>query len=338
MARIFIEGFETGDAGLWDECSNPSVVQQNAATNGMGGNWCIYSSTTPYTFIKYVPGKNEYYLALSIKPSTYCQAVCSFSYGDTPLITLTRNPDNSGILSLRKGGDTGTVLGASTFLKGTPAMAKADLLLHIVIAEAASGGMVSLKVNGKQSISVSGINTTTANTPALINRLIIGCANNNILSGGFVDDIVLDDANAPIKPRIIGLVPNANGSWSEFTASNGTSDHYTVVNETPSSDTNYVLVNEVGKRETYNITDLPPLLTDIRCLQVSARAWYEGNAAAKHIKLIAKTSLTELTSDSLALSEYPVDYTYILETNPDTGVQFTAAEISSLEIGILTVA
>lgn len=335
MARVFIEGFESGDTSLWDESSYSNMVISSSL---MTGDYCLSNfSGYPITLVKNVPARTEYFLSLTVKPTSNSYgSICSFGYNDQAKYTLVRDQTNPGAIRLLAGDDKGTLILSSTDLRGLQLNKKSNIIFHIIVSDAASGS-IDVTVNGKSSISVTGLDTINTTGPE-INKLIIGSYSGDNTFYGYMDDIVLDDSEPAIRPKIYGLRPASGGTYTGFTPSEDGAENYSLVNETPSDEDTFVLSNIADTKDTYKIGALSPLLTEIKCVQISAQAWYEGNSAVKKLALICKTEVSEVESNIKDLDIYPASYSMILQESPDhPGEQFTVEEIATLEIGMRTV-
>ena len=83
MARVFIDGFESGKTDLWDLVVGASIASGIA---GMDGNYCLSCDAFgDYYAHKYVPAAAEYYLAFRYRGSaaSYAGSMCYFFNGAT---------------------------------------------------------------------------------------------------------------------------------------------------------------------------------------------------------------------------------------------------------------
>lgn len=330
MARIFIDGFETGDTYLWDEASSGDLVGTGNVMTG--GFYLNFPQGDKCKLIKSLPTKTEYYFSFSVKPNgDTCESLCSVGLNDVMGISLVRETDDTGVISILSGDDASvTTLGSSSPTRGVFGTKRSDIILH-VITRVTGLADISVTVNGKVAINL--VNTFI---PIIsMNQFILGSSSFTNVSTGSFDDVVIDDAEAPIRPKIIGLKPNAVGTYNDFLRSSGNAN-YECVDEVPGNDSDFVLSNTVSQTDSYNIGSLPTIYTGVNCIQLSARAWYEGNSNVTNMKLLVKTPTTLSVSPTIALSNYPIPNAYLLQTNPDTGLPFTRTEIETLEIGIRT--
>ena len=193
-------------------------------------------------------------------------------------------------------------------------------------------------MNGKDSIVFQNIDQISGlNQPFTMNQFVLGSFNGTKYSIGYFDNICIDNSEAPVRPRIIGLVPNGAGSYTDFIKSDEALQNFECINEVPSDDGDtFVLSNTPGEKDSYLVADLPPLYSSVKCIQVAANAWYEGEATAKAISLFIKMQGTETESFSpiMNLQKYPRGYTYIVSTSPDTNQPFSDAEINGIQIGV----
>jgi hypothetical protein len=121
----------------------------------------------------------------------------------------------------------------------------------------ASAGWANVYIDGVLVASFSG---ATGSNP--VTQVRWGGAANSAY-GNYLDDLYLDDSTGESAPaaladrRFVPLYPNANGTYSEGTGSDGNKvDNYLLVDDhsAANGDTDYVEATALDQRETYNLT------------------------------------------------------------------------------------
>jgi len=164
---------------------------------------------------------------------------------------------------------------------------------------------------------------STSDTPKLIARMcdlyvadLSGSVNND-----FIGDCVIDY-----------IKPDGTGTNTNWTASPGPNNWDDVNDATPDGDTSYVYASTVGTKDTYSHEDV---LTDAKAIQVvaSCRRTTEGSA---QLQAVVRSGGSEYNSLALGIADTTYSYlTWPYDTNPDTGAQWTDAQLDAAEFGPL---
>lgn len=330
MARIFIDGFESGDLSLWDEGAPVNLVQTAGAQ--LTGAYCLSVMGLDTQIAKTLPTRQEYYFAFTCIPESQSgTALCTIMGGEVPICTLTRKGTSYGELEIRLGDDLAAVSATSLNYLGLSIISKCYVVLHVVIH--GTTGSVTATVNGRTAVSVTDVDTTYSGTVTGITKFILGSVATTGRFPGNIDDVVIDDSVAPIRPRIFALKPTQDGTYNDFEPSIGVLN-YICVDDIPGTEIDFVMSGTPDAKDSYVVNDIPAIYSDVRCVQISSAAWYEGNSPTKHLELFLKTGTTEVFSDTKALNVYPQTFSSMFEINPDTLALYTVEEVNAMEIGI----
>lgn len=153
------------------------------------------------------------------------------------------------------------------------------------------------------------------------------------------DDFYLgDDAGTDMTDEqgdchIEQVVPNANGTTNNFTASPAVANYLNVDDgDTPDDDTTYNHSSTATDKELYGCASLVGPVQTVHAVQVRARARKE-DAGNRLINLICRNNVTEVDSGQLGLSTDYVSHSKIFENDPDGGGNWTEADVNSMEVG-----
>ena len=141
----------------------------------------------------------------------------------------------------------------------------------------------------------------------------------------------LSDATQYISPPDAiteTLMPNAAGNVTGLTPLSGT--NWSCVCTNPPNDALYVYRNAGNSYDLYNIASSSYMVGTINSVSVTVRALSAGNGNLS-TKLI--THSTEYTGGNTPLTGSFAYYTTTYTTNPNTGLAWTWAEITDLQIG-----
>lgn len=157
-----------------------------------------------------------------------------------------------------------------------------------------------------------------------------------------IDDFYLTDGEFLGDIKVGVLYPNAVGDSSDWTPTSG-ANWSNVEEHTPDDDTTTVSATSVGKKDLYNLDDLPG---GFAYTIVGAQALWlvkKSDAGAAAIKGVWKSAGTEIDQDKghdfLADGYHPSFTSYLYAMQPErkslfTGLDWTAAEINALQLGI----
>jgi hypothetical protein len=137
---------------------------------------------------------------------------------------------------------------------------------------------------------------------------------------------------SPIGWRVGTLYPNGAGTTNTFDS--GT---YPDVAETVYSDTTGLISGTANQLATFNCNDLAPGGYVIKGLSVNVRA-KRDTTGPQNMQIAIRTHATNYFSPTIALDVGYGSYCYVWETNPNTGIAWTEAEIAAVEIGVKSIA
>jgi hypothetical protein len=328
MARLFIDGFETRGFEAWSVVTGTIGTQVTITASppaGMSGSYYLVlgSGTVKYNL---PTSKSGIYLAFKLKWSgTSDRPIMSFYAGATLLGSL-------GVLYAT--GDIRSLWGTTEIEKTTSGnvIGATVRLIEIYYIPHISAGTFVVKVDGSTVLNSTGVKTGAATSN--IDGVLFGCGNPGFT--GSYDDIVMDDADWIGNTKIQGIVPTGAGTTTQWDPSTG--NNYACVDETPPSDTDYVSTNTTNEIDTYAMGDLAGAITSIKCIQIQARAAYEGAPTPTKIQLGCRSGGADYFATDIAPGSTFAGIKKILETDPATGVAWTADGVNAAEFGIKAVA
>lgn len=279
----------------------------------------------------------------NIVPTGYASGLFSVTEGGTPQVSVVLNTD--GTLSVTRGGNYNRAATLGTTSYALSAAAFYFVELKVVIH--ASAGTVDLRVNGVSRLSLTGLNTrNTANTSW--NGVFLGNmgANswpfNNLSNYVVYDDWYICDGTTQSGPNafndFLGPVyaqtvqPTADGNYTAFTPSTGSS-HFALVDENPpTDDTDYNTGAAIGDRDSYQYT-LPTVASGgILATQLAVYA-KKDDAGTRKIVDFARVSSTDYDgSVEQALGTSYQFSPFIRTENPATSAEWTPG--ATVELGI----
>lgn len=137
--------------------------------------------------------------------------------------------------------------------------------------------------------------------------------------------------------HIQGIFPNANGANSDWTPSSAV-DNYTLVNEAPPDEVDYVESNTTDEQDLYNYEDLMGTWDEIFGIQMSTRVFLDS-AGSETAGIICDSNGTEdsanFTVDSTTIGNAGERaFQRIIELDPDTSNAWDTAGIDAAQFGI----
>ena len=133
--------------------------------------------------------------------------------------------------------------------------------------------------------------------------------------------------------RIQYRAPSGNGNSSGMVGSDGNStDNYLLVDEAaPNGDTDYVIGDSVGDKDTYAMADLTPTAGTVYGVQVMSYA-KKSDAGARSIANVVRSAGVEEDSSNYSLT---TDYDYYRDVREDdpSAAQWTISSVNGMEVG-----
>lgn len=246
---------------------------------------------------------------------------------DTGVVKLERL-SGSGFLDLTSQTVLATSSGAA-LVTGTWYAFEIKLLI-------ANSGTCSVKQDGAAIITFTGDTQATASANA--NLVLFGIAQSSGGGTAFWDDIiVMDDAGSFMNDligdkRIYTLYPTADGNYSAWTPSSGSS-HSALVDETPpNDDVDYVMADTVGNKDTYLMSDIPIGTTNIKAVCVVTRV-RKDDAGTRIVKAKLRSNGVDGNGSNVGLTSAYAFYSEPFYQDPDGSITWTAAKVNAVEAG-----
>lgn len=323
MARIFIDGFESGGADLWNSLSG-SII---AARTGHSGAYCLNLSSLTNYIQRALPADDEFYFAFKYEPAGGDASTLSVLalYAASTLLVQIRRLATTGYLAAYRGT---TQIQAATakpvLISGGIRLIEARVKIHD------TEGVVQVKVDGEMVIDFSG--DTKPGTDTQINLLILGYAESNYYGYAYYDDFIVDDADWIGNTKIHAILPNAAGSSTQWDPSAG--DNYACVDERPASDADYVSTNTVDEIDLYAASNLSGSIGSVKCVQLQARCAYEGSPTPTHLQLgLRSGGANYFSADKTPPASFGQSVYALWYTNPADSEAWEEADVNALEIG-----
>jgi hypothetical protein len=328
MARIFMDGFETGDGGLWDTIT--VSVSSSSIPAGFSGTYYLPCGTG-YAEKQFAASKSELYFAFKYYFSLTAQANGIIAFKDsngTIILSILRNLSTK-LIEAHLGAYDGSTLGTGN----TVLSAYKTYLVEIYYKPLNSNGVVTIKIDGVQQFTpYSGDSTAGLEG---IKSFLIGSTSSQAYSHGNYDDVVVDDANWIGNTKLGIITPNGTGTTNNWTASAGTA--YQCIDEIPPVDTDYVYSNTTDQIATYAMTTIANM-NSVKAVQLQGRAAYEGSPTPTKIQLGVRSGGSDSFATDLSAGVGFGMLTKILELNPADSAAWEQADIDNLEIGVKAVA
>jgi len=322
MARIFIDGFESGSADLWDTVGSSMSV--GAAPAGMTGSYAIQSTggNSNSHVIKNVTAAAEYYLSflfrITLSYGTY--SLCQFRYNTNILVDIRRNV-STGVIEVYRG----------TTLIASGSALSLNAVYHIQVRANIhdTTGIVQVKINDLLDVDFSG--DTKPGTDTQINSIVLGqtSAGNNTQQ---FDDVVIDGSIWPGRTYIQAIRPTGAGNSTQWTPSAGS--NWDCVDEIPASDVDNVVTNANDQVDLYAAGNLVGTIDSVVCVQIQTRAVKEGAATPQNLALGVRTGATDYFSSDKIIPTTARSVSHIWAQNPNTAAAWTKIEVDEAEIGI----
>lgn len=324
MARIFIDGFESGSLDLWDDSIGSEAG--SSAGLGMDGSYCCDAHGLEDRISKVIESKSELYVACRYRfESSSAKPIMTFRDNSDEVMYLQRNK-TSGLIEVRlKKSESVVATGTTVTVLNTTYLVEFHVKIH------GTDGVAKVKINGLTDVNFAG-NTLFSGDHTTFNKVTFGYSGDFDYSYAYFDNIIFDDSEFPGDSNICGLKPTAVGNLTEWTPSVGS--NFDCVDEIPPSDTDYVSTNIADKIDTYVMSDSVSNLHSIKCVQAHARVESDGTPTPTHIQLAVRPGTTDHFSANKDVPTEPVGISHIWETNPDNSAAWVKADVDGMEAGI----
>lgn len=323
MSRIFIDGFEHGQADLW---TNYGATVISSSGKDMDGDYCIEMDTHTDYITRALPSNSLYYIALLYRPTNaiFSNSIFSFLDGATNLFTLVRQTTGSNFLEARRGNRAGAVIATGS----TSLSLDTTYLIEVYYKPHDTAGIIQVKVNSVLDIDFSEGDTTAGGTT--INAVKVGGIDN--YGQGIFDNIIIDDSEFPGTTNIQGVVVNGAGNKTNWAPSSGS--NWDCVNEIPANDADYVAINANEEIDLYTLADLSGTIESVKCVQLQSRTKKDGAPTPQNLALALRTANTDYFSSDKAVPSDWESLCHLWATNPNTSQAWTEGGVNGLEIGI----
>ncbi len=257
----------------------------------------------------------------------------------TTQVTLGFGGRNGGnlIYAYRGNINNGTQLGYSS-LMAYPITYNWKFIEVKVVIHSSSGSIV-VKINGNEYLNIPTANTSASGNN-YGNAIKFGTVYiSDWVNGCYMDNVYICDGSGSINNNFLGdgvvktLVPNEEGTYSQFTPSSGS--NFSCVNDLPTNNTNYVESYTVNHKDSYRYQDLN-ISGTIRGIGVNVISRKQNLSNINYRPFII-TNSTIYTGTQKAIETLTTDYNNIQniwEVNPYTTNSWSVSDINNLECGV----
>jgi hypothetical protein len=240
---------------------------------------------------------------------------------------------------ITRGGSNPLGMGATIVERGTFVLT--DNVWYVIEAHFvchATNGLVEVLVNGNTDCVYNG---NTAPNGANFDHFQIGATSvNSVNTFFYFDDIAVNDTSGNVQNSWIGeggvylLKPNSDDT-TQWTPSSGTV-HYVLVDEVPKNTTDYIHAQNVGAKDIFGFTDLPPEVNIVDYVEIISQAALaqSGFNAYTHVIKLGTTEYTGNTHNVTSVTPNFVLYKDGWALNPQTGTDWQVSEINNLKAGV----
>lgn len=193
-----------------------------------------------------------------------------------------------------------------------------------------AGGVIEWKIDGTTDLTTTG--TLNANAGAQTIYGSDGATGADI--DFFFDDIAVSDSAYPGDGGVMLLIPDANGTYQDFSIGAGSGSHYQVVGVVPPSiTTSYLVSSAQNQTETENMqpSSAKPISSTINC--VLPLSYLRRNASTTTGKVRLISGGNNFDGSSVSVGSTAVCYGIPYDTDPNTGSAWTTSGIDSLQVG-----
>ena len=278
----------------------------------------------------------DFYCGFALRAGASMNGAAIISvFGDTNTTQhLTLTMDTNNRLQIARGAANGSVLATSPI--PFPVLAQwRSINCYFKIDDA--NGRAVVKVDGTTHIDYTG-DTRNSGTNATIDgfRVSIPNSTNNALS-----DLVINDGLGTRNNTysgdiaVIRRLPNANGTYNQFTGSDGNSvDNYQLVDEAPSDNSDYTYATTSGQKDSYGVEDLPAATISVMGVRAVAKTAKSGAGSAGMSVFVRENGTDTFGPDIPLSTSFSWQGDAIREVAPSTATDWTVSDVNAMEIGV----
>lgn len=193
-----------------------------------------------------------------------------------------------------------------------------------------AAGTADIYINGVLDASVAGVNTQPQAT-AVTGSMSL----QNTASPFFCDLYGMDGTVTPLGPQRVSLkAPNADGSLQDWAPSAGNAFDC-VDTIPPDGDANgFISSATPTDNSTFLFGALPYAPAVVNAVQVSLYARFDDGGPHLVAAVVISGATTDIAAPQSIAANYLDFYLTVYETDPDTGVAWTAAAVDAAEYGV----
>ncbi len=323
---LFIDGFDhytTEFSEKWDSVSGPTTN----AVGGRRGSGAMVLAAGTYVS-KDVTPVASLVCGIAYKTATFPTLESIFEFIDTATVQVSVKVNTSGGLEAYRGATLlGTAVGAVT--TGAYYYIEAKALIHD------SAGTIEIHVNGASVLSVAGADTRETAAAQITSVKVCGAT-----IDVYYDDFYLLDTTGATNNDFLGdsridtIRPVSDGTYTDFTAESGVL-LYAMVDDPATRTSDYIYGDTALEQVSFqfgNITSVSGTIKGVQVVDVSKKM--AADPAHASIQHLARSGVTDLHGDAVALTTTDATHTTIVEVNPATSIAWTEAGINSAEFGL----
>lgn len=275
---------------------------------------------------------NEGYLGVALKTTgTAGIGFIAGAFGEQCYVTF---DSEIGVVKAYRGDVGSTALLAYSAAGIIPQNVWMYVEVHCKIGDGT--GVIEVRINTETVLAL----------PAVDNQNFVGCDFYDSIrfwQGGtdqaYWDDCYFNDPTGSVNNgylgnvRVQGMLPTGVGNQTEWTSYNGVMPNWQAATNIAISDAQYVY-NPIADVGDYDLYDLPALVNTPNVYGVTVLGAYrQDDATQMFVQNALRTNGVDHFGALYAtFQDYHVFYD-VYETNPETGVGWTYADVNSLQIG-----
>ncbi len=236
--------------------------------------------------------------------------------------------NSAGLLQLYRGSSSTLLATANTAIP-----INTWAYVEVKLSIAASGGVFEARINEQVVATYTG-NTKQSSTLATACRFqFIGRSTKYA-----IDDIYLCDGTGTINNGYLGdcrvdaLKPVGSGTYAEFTPQGAASNWDCVDEATYDADATYNATNVVGKRDSFDCSNLTSITGAIYGVQLATMA-RKDDAGTRALRSLTRVGGSDYEGATQPVTTDYRYYTQVVEQNPNAAAAWTDTAINAAEFG-----
>jgi hypothetical protein len=345
VALLFIDGFDhytTADiTKKWDQNGKEATIATGVNARRVGSSYMTGLGWGGLNVSKSLPSASTLIAGFAFRAASWTNREI-IGFKDSTALQCALSLNSAGQFVLNSTGNNSTALGSPSVYVLPVAQ------WHYVECKVTfhnTTGSCIVRVDGTVVLNLTNINTRNGSTNASANTFCWGGFQGSGQGGDWwMDDLYVCDTTGSENNDFLGdcrvdtVRPAADGDYTQFTPSTGTT-HFNLVNGANPNAGTYVSDANVGERDCYHFGALPTLVGTPAVYGVQALAAANtSDAGSRSAATFVRLASADHDGAGIGLSTGQFYLRKIWDKNPATNLAWQTSEVDAAQFGVTVTA